>query len=242
MKNIISLLVVLLSTTLAISQSCSTYYPLTKDATFQITNYTNGDTPSAIIDYLVTDVTKKGNRTIGTITSTSKDGDGQLVVENSFNVFCENATFSMDMESMVDKKATEQYKDMNLRITSTTIDYPNTISIGQTLKGATIKMTMDIAGSDTSIDMNIVDRKVVDKESVTTPAGTFTCYLLTHTTNYNIPSLNINDSFSSKVWIAKGPGIVKQEDYNNEQLLINKSLLTQFNQPSSKRKLQILHN
>lgn len=241
MKNIISLLLVLLSTTIAISQSCSTYFPLTEDATYQMTNYKDGDTPVSVVDYAVTEVTKKDGKAIGTVHSITKDAAGAVISEMPYKVYCKNNVFSIDMESMIDQKTLEQYKEMNLKMTSTTLDYPNDLSIGSTLKRASIKMTMDIAGESTSIDMVIGNRKVIGEETITTAAGSFKCLVLTRTFNYTIPSLNMSESFKTKLWLAEGPGIVKQLDYNADDVLTMRSELTKYSQPKSRRRLQIMH-
>lgn len=242
MKNIISLLVLTLSTTLAISQSCSTYYPLTKDATFQMTNYKDGDTPVSVVDYTITEVTKKDGKALGSVHSVTKDAEGTVISEMPFKVYCKNNVFSIDMESMVDQKTMDQYKEMNLKLTSTTLDYPNDLTIGSTLKSASIKMTMDIAGQTTNIDLAIDNRKVVGEETITTAAGSFKCLVLTRTFNYKIPSLDMSESFKTKLWLAEGPGVVKQLDYNADDVLMMRSELTQYSQPNSRKKLLILHN
>ena len=72
----------------------------------------------------------------------------------------------------------------------------------------------------------ITDREVLGKESVTTPAGTFDCYIITQSTH--IKSMAANQKRTTKQWIAEGVGVVKSEDYNKKGKLDGTSVLTSF--------------
>ena len=63
--------------------------------------------------------------------------------------------------------------------------------------------------------VNITNRKVEGKESVTTPAGTFDCFKITY---------DIETKFGVKIernaieWIAKNVGTVRSESYKGDKL------------------------
>ncbi|MFT5891771.1 MAG: hypothetical protein ACI9Y7_001878 [Dokdonia sp.] len=76
-----------------------------------------------------------------------------------------------------------------------------------------------------NISVMMIDRKVQNKESITTPAGTFECYVITYTSKMK---MGIGRTGSSKQWVAEGVGLVKQEDYNKKGKLTGSNMLTSF--------------
>ena len=76
------------------------------------------------------------------------------------------------------------------------------------------------------MNMNLFNRKVAGNESVTTPAGTFDCYVITYDSE---AKMGFKMTSSNKLWLSEGFGMVKQETYNKKGALIGKSVLTAFN-------------
>ena len=76
--------------------------------------------------------------------------------------------------------------------------------------------------------MNIIitDREVVGKETLTTPAGTFECFVISQSNVSKGMTGTIKRT--SKQWIAAGVGVVKTEDYKKNGKLDGYSLLTSF--------------
>jgi hypothetical protein len=78
-----------------------------------------------------------------------------------------------------------------------------------------------------AMGVEMKDRIVEGMETITTPAGTFECYII----SYEVKTrMGLNKTNTAKQWIAKGFGLVKQEDYNKKGKVISSSLLTAFNQ------------
>lgn len=76
-----------------------------------------------------------------------------------------------------------------------------------------------------NMTMEMVDRKVEGKESLTTSAGTFDCYVISYTTEMK---MGLNTMFKNKEWIAEGVGMVKSENYNKNGKLMGYSELTKI--------------
>ncbi|QAA81765.1 hypothetical protein EI546_08545 [Aequorivita sp. H23M31] len=209
----------------AISQNdCSMYYPLIEGAEFQITNYDKKDKPTAVIDYKVLDVSSTGSEKVGTMQGTVKDKKGKDLSEMKFKVTCRDNKLSVDFNSLLSPEMVDQFKNMDYDITGTNLDWPNDISVGQTLPDANMTMKISISGMNMTMSMDILNRKVIGKETVTTPAGTFDCYVVTYDTEVD---MGIRQKTSSKQWVAKGVGMVKQEDSKNGKIM-DTSLLTKF--------------
>jgi hypothetical protein len=116
---------------------------------------------------------------------------------------------------------------MEMEISGTDIELPNDLSVGQDLADANVAITMKMTGMNMSIKVDQLNRKVEKKENITTPAGTFDCYVLTQD---NISeTMGVKQTLESKLWLAEGVGMVKQETYKKNGDLANQMQLTKFN-------------
>nr|WP_244893346.1 hypothetical protein [Maribacter hydrothermalis] len=85
---------------------------------------------------------------------------------------------TLDYESLLPSNMLEQYGEMDLTITGNDIEIPNDLSVGQNLNDANVSMKIDMSGISMNMTVDMVNRKVEKKESVTTPSGTYDCYVL----------------------------------------------------------------
>lgn len=60
------------------------------------------------------------------------------------------------------------------------------------------------------------DRKVLGTERLTTPAGTFDCFIVEE--NVNVKSMLMSEKSTVKTWYARGIGSVRQETWNKKKL------------------------
>jgi hypothetical protein len=90
------------------------------------------------------------------------------------------------------------------------------MNTGDQLKDGAFTMDIDNNGLKQSISMNITERKVESKESVTTPAGTWDCYKISYKGKMNIKTMGIGMllNFDGTEWFAPGFGVVKTESKN----------------------------
>jgi len=223
---IISILTLLLTISLVAQNNCSKYYAFNEGTTFQITNYDKKGKTVGIIDYSVTSVRTIEGEEIATITSVVKDKKGEMVLESSYDITCKDDGISIDFKSLVNPQMLTQYGEFDVDITGTNLDLPNNLSVGQELPDASMEMTVSM-GIILNITVYITNRKVLATENITTPAGTFDCFVLTSTSELK---MGIKQKGTSKEWIAEGVGIVKQESYNKKGKLIGYSLLTAYNE------------
>jgi hypothetical protein len=114
-----------------------------------------------------------------------------------------------------------------MEITGTDIELPNELSVGQALSDANVAMKIDMGGMSMNMKVDMINRKVEKQESVTTPAGTFNCYVI-YTDNES-KMMMVNQSFPSRLWLAEGVGMVKQESYKKNGDLMSRTELTSFN-------------
>ena len=75
------------------------------------------------------------------------------------------------------------------------------------------------------MSVETTDRKVIGKETITTPAGSFNCFVITSTTDMK---MGMSQRSTSKQWITEKVGTVKSENYDKNGKISGSSLLTKF--------------
>ena len=201
--------------------ACKAYYPFEEGVQFEMTNYTKKGKKEGVIKYEVTNI--DGN--VATIQTNIYDAKGKEITTMSYKIMCEGNTISIDFKSMVNPDMFKQYKDMDMDITGTNIELPNNLQVGQTLKDANMNMAIDMGGIKMNMSVDMLNRTVDKKESVTTPAGTYDCFALSYDSEMK---MGMKMKFKIKEWISEGVGVVKSESYNKNGKLMGYSELTSF--------------
>ena len=132
----------------------------------------------------------------------------QTTMETSMEVRNGSAMISMGQGS-IDLTATDPEL---LRI-------PNKLAVGYKLPLG--EMYVDLGGF--RVKSTITENEVVDREEITTPAGTFKCYVVKQTSSARV--MGIKSETTIKTWYARGIGQVKSETYSKGELM-STSILT----------------
>lgn len=208
--------------------NCSQYYPMEEGATFSYKMYDKKDKLEGTSVYKVKEVTDSGGETIASLLVTYQGSKKNENFEMDYNFTCTGDGIRIDFNSLMPSQMMQQYEgmDVEMDITGTDIELPNNLSVGQELADADVNMAMSMSGVKMKIEVKTTDRKVVAKESVTTPAGTFDCVVLSSNISSKMMMAKVN--LSDKVWLAKGVGIVKQESYNKKGKLESRMELASF--------------
>lgn len=227
MKSLIfSIVTICLISSLSFSQSaCSKYYPLEEGTTFQYTNYNKKGKVSSVINHSVTNNRTENGNEVVTMTTKMHDKKGELIIESAHDITCTGDGVSIDFESLANSQMFSQFENFEYEITGTNLELPNNLYVGLELSDATMNMKISV-GITMNMVITIKDRKVIGEETITTPAGTFDCYVLTSTLDMD---MMMKIEGSSKQWIAEGYGMVKQESFDNKGNLTGYSELTEFN-------------
>ena len=224
MKTSISILTILCfigSMAVSAQTDCSKYYPVSDGAKFEHTLYGNRMNEEGKVVYSVTD--DGGDSVLYTMEMFDKNGT--QVGDSSYGMKCEENGVSIDFKSLMGSGRPSQFDNMELDIKGNNIYIPNDLSVGQTLPDAEMEMTITGAPIAMKSFMRMYNRKVEGKESVTTPAGTFECFVISYDTDMK---MGIKSTGKTKQWLAEDIGMVKTEDYNKKGKLRSMSLLTSY--------------
>jgi len=203
----------------AFAQDCASM-SLFKQGSHQArTSYNAKGKEQGVTTIDVTGVSTSGAAITATARSVSS-AKGKETGAVDFTMTCEAGAYKVDMKSMVSPTATEAYKDWTLTMEGGDMGFPATLSAGQTLDDASLKMTFSMAtepGSpvvmpSTVMTYTAAHRVVVGPESITTAAGTFETWKVT----YDITVATKGIVSSTQVmqgtdWYVHGLGPVKSE-------------------------------
>ncbi len=225
MKTLIFLLLAFLTVGLSNGQSvCSKYYAMGQGTTFQLTTY-DGDKVTSIVDYLVAESgsTASGERAL--MKTEIKDKDGEIVSGSEFEIICEDDIVYVDFKSLMGPDVLSQFPDMDIEVSGTALQLPNSLQEGQNLPDADMLAVINMNPIKMRLTFIMTNRKVVGEETVTIPAGTFDCVVLTY--DYE-SKMGIKVTGTTKQWFAENVGLVLQQDYNRKGRETTKTVMTKF--------------
>lgn len=228
MRTLILIYSLFLVSSTALSQNCSKYYPMEEGTSFQYTMTNKKGKTEGITDYSITNVENTGGVTTASMNMKFTDEKGKEIFVSDYKLSCTGDVVKIDYNSLVPAQMMKQYTDMGveMEISGTDIELPNDLSVGQGLDDANVAMSIKMPGMNMNIKVDQLNRIVEKKESVNTPAGTYECYVITQD---NVSeTMGVKQTMQSKLWLAEGVGMVKQETYNKKGDLMSKSELTSF--------------
>ncbi|MEP2278990.1 hypothetical protein [Maribacter sp.] len=225
-KSIIALLFLIGTISLYAQDNCSKFYPMNEGVSMEYTNYNKKGKVEGVSNYEVIEANHTSGNTTATMAIKLKDSKGKNIYSTSYNLTCNSNTVTLDYESLMPSEMMEQYGDMDIEISGNDIEIPNNLSIGQNLKDANVAMKVSMSGINMNMNVDMTNRKVEKKESVTTNAGTYDCYVLYSENRSKM--MMVNQVYPSRVWLAEGVGMVKQETYKKNGDVMSSTLLTAY--------------
>ena len=203
---------------------CSKYYPISDGAKFEISMYNNNMKPQGRVVYSVKN--DGGDKVLYSMEMYDKKD--VLLTDSTYGMQCEADGVSIDFKSMMSSGFTSRFNDMEVDITGNNIYLPNNLNVGDVLPDAEMEITVTGAPIGMTSTMRMINRTVIGEENITTPAGEFSCLILSYNTEMK---MGIKSMGYTKQWLAEDVGMVKTEDYNKEGgKLRGISLLTSYQQ------------
>jgi hypothetical protein len=112
------------------------------------------------------------------------------------------------------------------------MSFPKNMYPGQMLDDAIFVMKTNSGGMNMDVTTSLSNRKVIGKEKINTPAGSFDCMKVSglRKTTMNVlgKARNMGKPTHEHVWIAPGIGTIKQETYSEKGKLESMSHLIEF--------------
>ena len=211
-----------------LANDCDAYFPLNKGVKFEHTNYTKKGKEDSKIEYEIIESKAIDNGILATFKMNSTDNKGKEEIDMTYEAKCQNSKYYINMENMF-AQITSTYKEQGMEISFEDgfSVIPNNIAVGDKLEDAEMIINMSSSVIKMKMTLTVTDKEIIGKETITTPAGTYDCMILTQTTTVKLGKM-MSVKTTSKHWIAKGVGSVKTENYDKNGKLEGYTLLTQF--------------
>ncbi|MBR4147606.1 MAG: hypothetical protein IKU00_06950 [Bacteroidales bacterium] len=207
MKKLFLLFVMFVGTASMFAQA--PYCCVTKGAVLTYTDYDAKGKETGTTTEVFKDVTVINDMDYDVVMETTVNAGGTVTtMETTMEVRNGNAMISMGQGS-IDLTATDPEL---LRI-------PNKLAVGYKLPLG--EMIVDLGGF--RVKSTITENEVIAREEITTPAGTFKCYVVKQTSSGRV--LGMKSETTLKIWYARGIGQVKTETYSKGDLF-SSSVLT----------------
>ena len=204
---------------------CSDYYPMAEDTKFKLTSFKPNGKITSATNYLITNSENTALGQNATYTTEIEDDKGEVTATASYDVVCENGVVLIDFRSLMGPDVYSQFPDMEMEVSGTALEFPNNLQEGQSLPDADLLAVINMSPIKMRLTFIMTNRQVVGQETITTPAGTFECIVITY--DYE-SKFGVKVTGSTKQWLAKGVGLVKQEDMNKKGKMISYIELTAF--------------
>ena len=221
MKKILTILTVLLLSSQSYSQTCEDTSPYKEGMILEYTNYNKKGKEKSVESHTIETVSNEdGNLTIY-IKSIEDKTPKEYILK------CINGDFYVDMSNYTTLQNNDNSNNFKVKATGDFLEFPDNMEVGTVLKDGTIDLAIGDENSSASIaTMNILNRKILANESLTTKAGTFDGYKVSFDYIFNIGIIKFRGSGIE--WYVKGIGIIKSENYSKKGKLRSSRVLTKI--------------
>lgn len=222
MKRIFLFGIILLSFAISKSQDCFSYYPNKVGAVSEYTNYDDKDKKTSISTSKIEKFFTSGDTSYVRVYSEIKDVKTDSITKTTYNVGCKDNVLYLGFQNF---GTMNTQNNMSMEIQGDYISLPSKLQVGQSLANGLFTIIFKSAETVMfTTQVNITNRKVENQETITTPAGTFDCFVISYQTDTKMAFIK-SKSFT-KQWYNTKYGLVKTEIYNEKNKLISKQILT----------------
>lgn len=212
----------LLTGGIVLAQDCKNFFYLQNNKVVEMSIFNRKGKPDGKCTYTVQEVKKNGSSVISKVKSEIVSEKGKLLATALTNVKCTGGVMMMDMSMFIPAGNMQQVKNVDATANAVYLDYPANMQVGGQLPDGHFKMnTSSGDGLNSELEMDITERKVTAKESVTSPAGTWECFKITYHSKLKIRVAGIGIPINMDVteWFAPGFGVVKTESKYGSTLI-----------------------
>ena len=193
---------------------CSMFYPFKEGVKLEYTYYDKKGKLESKSQSVIKTIKALPNSIKTIITNTIFDKKDKEQFAGEYLIRCEGGVVKMDASTMLNPAMQQSFANMEVSIEGEDLTIPKKLTEGQELPDASTNIKAGTGGINiVNMTVNITDRRVLGKESVTTPAGTFDCYKVTQTTDVK---MMLGKEFSSIEYYAEGIGVVRSETYDKK--------------------------
>jgi hypothetical protein len=192
---------------------CTTFHTMKQGAKAEMSHYDKKGKLASVTSNEVLEILPISGGYEADIRTKIVDEEGEELFKGDVAMKCENNQISMSMQHILGPDQLKVFQDMEVKVEETNLFYPFEINSSTVLKDGNFKA--QIYSGETKIatlSFDILDRKVLGQEKITTPAGTFDCTKISYQSK--VKALFTFTTDVTEYWSSKY-GIVKTESFKN---------------------------
>ncbi len=213
--RIITLLLVLALSVNGMAQNCRSYLLLQPGKTVEMTIYNKKGKEDGKQVWNIGTVKNQGSSTLATVKSEFFDKKGKSLNKAENQIKCTGGALNMNMKMMLNEDQVKSWgENAEVKATGEFLEYPANLKEGDNLPDGNLKMDIKTSQNlNISVELEVTERKVVSKESVSSPAGNWDCLKITSKQKIVSRVAGIGIPFKMDVteWFAPGVGLIKTE-------------------------------
>jgi hypothetical protein len=203
---------------------CNPYLLLDEGRKWTTANYNAKDKYQGKQSYEVLSVSEEDGTITANVMLTSYDKKDKMVMEKEVEFTCKDGVVEMDMSKYIPEETMESFKNMDVEMEFDAITIPENLEVGQYLEDGGVTMTIS-GPMQMKMEIKIQDRKVMSKEDIEVPAGTYDTYKINSIIKFDAM---ITRETKNIEWIAKNVGVVRSEQYDKNGKLNSYTVLTEI--------------
>ena len=213
------------------SQNCNFYIPLQENKGAVYKNFDANGVLQGSQEMKILEVAKHSEHIEATISSKQFDSNERLIHQGDFSVKCADNKIVIDITSILDPSMMDGFEDMEIRMETDDIVIPTDLSVGQKLPDARVNMKVSTAGMIiTDLTFTLKERKVLSKEEVNVPAGSFEAYKIVYNFIIETKAMGMDSKleFKNIEYHSADIGMVKSETYDQTDEIISYTVLNKI--------------
>jgi len=226
MKKLILLAVIVLSGLVVMAQN--TFFPTREGTVLVYKTYDKKKNLLGITRYTIQKVDKKGSDLDINYLIETMDAQEKPVYSDVQTVRQKGDTVYFDLSNFIDMASLHQ--DIlgadSMVVVGNVIEVPLEPKVGDDLPDANVQMALQGDSAGVKTGSQVTNRKVLTVEDVTVTAGTYTAYKLS--SDINSTKQGVATKSRNTVWVVKGIGTIKSENYDKSGKLQTRTELAEL--------------
>lgn len=213
-----------------VSADCGSYAWFKKGAKLQYEVTSTASKENYMSSMEVQDVRHEGRKTIASILSSDQEGNA---IEMDF--ICTGNQLYFDLTGMLKSQLEKQGQsgaNVDVSFDGGLMSIPKNIYPGQQLDDAVFTMNMTSSGINMGVTSYLKERKVVGRESLTTPAGTFNCIKISGVRTMTMTMMGkdrvVGKPVTEHMYFAPSIGMIKTTSENHKGQVEYEQTLTKY--------------
>jgi hypothetical protein len=197
------------------AQDCSDYFPLKTGTVLKYLHYDKKGKVTGSSEMSLRDKKQTPEGISVLYASSFRDDKGETLYDSEMQVECRNGVLYFDAGSLLDPEAMSAYESMEVEITGDHLELPVKAAAGTVLEDGGVTAVVSSGGMKiVTLSVNLSNRKIAGRESVTTPAGSFDCIRYTYDALTQMGFVKVNTS--GVEWYSHQYGTIRSESYDQK--------------------------